>query len=143
MKKALVTLAVWDRFIRDFERFCHKGWKAYADNHGLDLIVLDAALDDSPRARSRSEAWQKCLVMSHPKARIYDQIAWVDADILINPKSPDIFASVPVELVGAVDAYATPTAEDHRIGLERLYKHWTAHGIDFIDNLSATDFHAR
>jgi hypothetical protein len=56
MKKALVTLAVGDRFITDFQRFCHEGWKTYADSHGLDLIVLDTALDDSPRARSRSVA---------------------------------------------------------------------------------------
>jgi hypothetical protein len=67
----------------------------------------------------------------------------VDADILINPRSPDIFDSVPPELVGAVDAYATPTAEDHRMGLERLYDHWSARGIEFINNLSATDFHAQ
>jgi len=141
MKKALVTLTIGDRYLTNYKTFCHNSWSAYAQKNGLDLIVIPNSIDDSLRSKSRSPAWQKCLILSHKDVKEYDQVAWVDSDILINPTSPNIFKKVPIEMIGAVDSYATPNSEDHRIGLERLYEYWSNHGIDFVNNISATDYH--
>ena len=141
MKKALVTLAIGERYLANFKRYCHESWSKYAKQHNLDVVVIDRPIDDSPRAQSRNPAWQKCLILSHPDVKSYDQVAWVDSDILINPTSPSVFENVPQEMIGAVDKYATPNVEDHRIWLEQLYEYWTENGIDFINNISPTDYH--
>ena len=141
MKKALVTLAIGDRYLANFKRYCHESWSKYAKQHNLDVVVIDRAIDDSPRAKSRNPAWQKCLILSHPNVKPYDQVTWVDSDILINPTSPSVFENVPLDMIGAVDKYATPNVEDHRIWLEQIYEYWTEEGIDFINNISPTDYH--
>lgn len=141
MRKALVTLAIGKKYIRRFSKSCRHLWKDYAEKNNFDLIVITEALDNSPKAQSRSPAWQKCLILSNPDIQRYDRVVWVDSDILINPGSPDICKNVPIDKVGAVDSYATPNREDYRLVLERLYEHWSRNGIPFINELTATDFH--
>ena len=143
MKRALVTLAVGERYLRMFDRYCRDLWEAYADRHRMDLVVLSRALDDSPRARSRSASWQKCLVLSAPEITSYEQVVWTDADVLINPESPDVAQDVPVDRIGAVDEYATPTREDYEILLRRKYAQWSASGIPYVSNLTPTEYHAQ
>jgi hypothetical protein len=141
MKKALVTLAIGSKHLSNFKNFCYDSWNTYAQKHNLDLVVITNPLDVSPRAQSRSPAWQKSLILSQQEVREYTQVAWVDSDILINPQSPNIFDDVPIEMIGAVDMYAAPNSEDYRISLERLYEYWSKNGVKFINNISATDFH--
>lgn len=141
MKRAIVTLAVGERFQSAFERYCRANWTQYAHKYGLGLIVLTEPLDHSERARRRSVSWQKCLLLSQPAVRAYDQVAWLDADILISPRSPNVFDGVGPEQVGAVDAYSTPNPEDARLGLERLYERYAAHRIPFVSNLTAAEYH--
>lgn len=139
---AIVTLAVGDSFAERWERRCAPNWKAYAERHGYDVICLTETLDDSRRGRSRSPAWQKCLVLSQPFAREYERIVWIDADVLINPSAPPITEGVPLDRVGAVDEYATPTRELHMLTLRKLYAHWDALGEPYVRNPSARDYYA-
>ena len=143
MKRALVTLAVGERYLQMFDRYCRGTWHAYAERHHMDLVVLPRALDDSPRAQSRSVSWQKCLVLSAPEIAPYEQVVWVDADILINPMSPDVGRDVPVDRIGAADEYATPTKEDYEILLRRKYAQWSAAGEPYISNLTPTEYHTQ
>lgn len=139
---ALVTLTLGRRYEEAWRRHCEPGWRAYADRHGYKVVQLTEPLDGSARASARSPAWQKCLVLEQPVAREFDRVVWIDADVAINPSAPPIAAGVPVELVGAVDEYSTPTPELHRRTLEKLYPHWRATGIDFVDNPTARDYYA-
>jgi hypothetical protein len=141
MKKAIVTLAIGKRYEAIFEQYCRSFWSQYADKHGFDVIVMTKHLDDSARSHSRSPAWQKCLILSQPNVQKYDQVVWVDSDILINPDSPDLTLEVPLDKIGAVDEYATPTKEDHYNTLKRLYNSWSQDGKEFVNNLTATAFH--
>src|SRR5512144_2432423 len=120
-RKALVTMAIGASFRRRWLGICRDNWRTYADRHGYDLICLDEPLDDSDRARRRSPAWQKCLILSQPFSRDYDRLVWVDLDILINPLAPDICQGVPIEKVGGVDEYSIPTPELHRRMLAKNY----------------------
>jgi hypothetical protein len=67
---------------------------------------------------------------------------WIDADVLINTKhSYDIIENVPIDKVGAVDAYAIPTREIFSIGIIRLYKQWRDNGIKYVDNLQPAQYY--
>ena len=102
-RAALVTLTLGDSFRWLWRRYCRPSWLAYAQRHGYDLICLDTLLDKSEAAAQWSVLWQKLLVLGQPFAAQYEQVVWVDADILIHPQAPAITAGVPVERVGAVD----------------------------------------
>lgn len=139
--KAIVTLAIGEDYQRQWRAVCRANWQEYADKHGYDLICIDKPLDDSERARRRSPAWQKCLVLSQDFSARYERIVWLDADILINhAQSPCVTSGVPVEKVGAVDAWATPTPDSARVALDRLYEYWG--DACTIRDYTARDFYA-
>jgi hypothetical protein len=107
-KNALVTLAVGPDYSERFERLCRRNWTAYAERHGLDIVVFKDALDTSERARRRSPAWQKCLVLGAPEVARYERVVWVDSDIVINPAAPSILDGVPPEKIGVTDEHRFP-----------------------------------
>ena len=119
-KQAIVTLAIGADYAERFERHCRANWTAYANRHGFDLIVITHPLDTSERARSRSPAWQKCLILGAPQVAGYDRVVWVDSDICINPAAPSILDGVPPELIGATDEHRFPSPEARQAILETI-----------------------
>lgn len=132
--QAIVTLAVGPAHGSRWRRWCEPGWRVYADRHDYDIVCIEEPLDTSDRARLRSPAWQKCLVLGHEVVARYERVAWVDADVVINPAAPSIMEGVPPDKVGAVDEFATPSPELHRRNLQKLYSFWEGAGIPFIRN---------
>jgi hypothetical protein len=103
--KAIVTIALGEKYLTTWRRVCEANWYAYAQKHGYDIVCIDAPLDPSARARQRSPSWQKCLILGQDAIRKYERVVWVDADILINVgAAPSIVEGVPVDKVGAVVA---------------------------------------
>jgi hypothetical protein len=141
-KTAIVTIATGPRHGPMWRDHCRRNWETYAQAHGYDVICIDEPLDRSPRAESRSPTWQKCLVLGQPFAEQYEQIVWMDADMLINPAAPPVAACVPLDRIGAVDEFAMPTPELYREALRKLYRHWEATGMTFIRNETPHEFHA-
>lgn len=140
-KNAIVTLAIGKRYLTNWTNLCAPGWRAYGEKHGYDVICIERPLDDSPRARQRSPAWQKCLVLSQEFSGKYERIIWIDADILINPRqAPRVDAGVPPENVGAVELWAEPTAALYRQMLSRLFEYW---GPVAILNYSAKAYYTQ
>ena len=133
-RKAIVTLAVGAEFRRRWNEACSQNWSRYAARHGYDIICIDEPLDTSERARLRSPAWQKCLVLGQPFSARYDRIVWVDSDILISPDAPDVSVGVPADKVGAVDEFGIPSPELHRLVRLKDYARWRRSGVPFIDN---------
>jgi hypothetical protein len=125
--KAIVTLVIGKHYRDRWNKLCANNWQRYADQHGYDLICIDEPLDDSPRAQSRSAAWQKCLILGDQRVHKYDRVVWIDSDILINPNSPCIFSDVPEDKVGAVDMFARLNellpGKDYRL-VDRHAKFW-------------------
>lgn len=122
--KAIVTLAIGSH-ATTWKNICKTNWETYAKRYGYDLICLDHALDTSIRALKRSPAWQKCLILSQSWSNQYDQLVWIDADILINlSTAPSIVEGVPFNKVGAVDQYSIPTPETYPHALNRLFYYW-------------------
>jgi hypothetical protein len=117
VKKAIATLVVGQAYLDTWTRICRKGWRAYGERHGYDLIVLDKALDTTPRAAARSPSWQKCLLLSQDWAKAYDRVVWVDSDILINPAAPSIVDGVPTDKIGVTDELVYPTPAERQAAI--------------------------
>ncbi len=140
--KTLVTLVVGDSYLEKFRGYCVNSWQEYAARHNYDLVVFDQPLDTSVRAANRSPAWQKCLVFGRPELQKYKQVAWVDADILINSATaPDLFETVPVDKVGAVESYGYPLTEEFKSKLKALYTYWNSQNLPHEEAFSAQEFY--
>ena len=118
-QKVIVTIAIGEKYVGSWKKYCQPNWQAYAHKYGYDLICLERPLDSSSRAQLRSPAWQKCLILSQGFASEYETVVWIDSDIILNDKAPDVATGVPASKVGAVDAY-----EFSEAFLKRCYKMW-------------------
>ncbi|MEL7640640.1 MAG: hypothetical protein AAGU21_13435 [Solidesulfovibrio sp.] len=143
MRRALVTLVVGEAYRRRFAAHAAPVLRAYAKAHGLSLVVLDRLLDDSDIGRSRSPAWQKCLIFRHPKLRACGQVAWLDADILVRPDAPSVFAGVAPEAFGAVDHFGSPTPEVFARARATIRDYQARHGITAADEATPRAFYGR
>jgi len=114
-KKALVTLAIGDRYVQMWEKYCKPTWEPYAKKHGYDLIVIKDLIDKTPREKTRSVHWQKILILEAEETQGYDDIVWVDSDIAFNiVTAPCIVDANNSDKVGAVlysQAYSTEMME--------------------------------
>jgi len=127
-KKAIVTLAIGSAYLDRFEQLCRRNWTAYTERHGFDLFVIQEPLDKSERARNRSPAWQKCLILGAPDIAGYERVVWVDSDIFLNPAAPSILDGVPMESIGVTDEHRFPTPEMRRTILRDIIAHAPADG---------------
>lgn len=142
--KALVTLAIGAKYLHAWRAFCQNNWRRYADLHGYDLIAINHPFDDSERAKRRSPAWQKCLVLSQDFARGYERIVWLDADILINiAAAPSIVEGIPPDKVGAVEEFSTPTRQLFLQAYERACEYWRSRGVNASFARTPADSYAR
>jgi hypothetical protein len=140
--RALVTLVVGRDYERDFERYCRNNWRAYAERHGYDLIIFDSPLDTSSRAANRAVYWQKNLILERAELARYEQIAWIDSDIVINAeRAPPVFGGVPVERIGAVDEYRVPDAQTYRKALAVSYLRARRLRQPFLHNPTPQDYY--
>jgi hypothetical protein len=141
--KAIVTLAIGKKYLTQWRQLCQLNWQKYADKHGYDLICIDTPLDSSERAQRRSPAWQKCLILSQDFSREYERIVWIDSDILINfIDAPCIVENVPVEKIGATNAYSSPTKALYSQILKRQYQYYEYCGDNPIINNTARDYYS-
>ncbi len=144
MKKAIVTITIGEKYEFLFKTYCKKNWEKYSQKFNYDLIVINHSLDITKRAKERSPAWQKLLILSQEWSKNYDQIVWIDSDVIINYEiAKDIASLVEKENFGAVDAYSIPSKETYRVFLQRQYKNWKRKGIDYIENLKAEEFYQK
>jgi len=100
-RNAIVCLALGNAYAEAFARRSYPRAKAYCEAIGADLIVFTSPLDVTERAQARSPAWQKLLVFTQPEVIKYENVCFIDSDILINPASPNIFDAA-ADTVGLV-----------------------------------------
>lgn len=84
----LVTIAIGERYLAEYNRLFRPSQQAYAARHGYDFKVITDWL--GPERDRNCISFQKILVASQPWSIDYDVIVFVDADIFINPEAPEI-----------------------------------------------------
>jgi len=139
-RNAIVTLAIGEKYLEPWKQECEANWKQYAEKYGYDLICLDQPLDTSERAQKRSASWQKCLILSQDFSSRYDQIVWIDSDILINNHAaPSIVDHVPKDKFGAVElfTYSKEAGSYGATSLARMFEFWK----DAVINPKAEDYY--
>lgn len=115
-RKALVTLLLGESYRRGWEAHYRPTWLTYAEKHGYDIVTIDDWIDPTPRGRERSPHWQKCLILEHPDVLGYDDVVWLDADILINPhRAPCIVGAHACERIGALSYNALNRSDGRRL----------------------------
>lgn len=144
MKKAIVTLTIGSKYEEMYNKYCKNNWQKYCEKFNYDLIVINKALDFSKRSNERSPAWQKLLILSQEWSKKYDQIVWIDSDVIINHRlAKDIILEVEKENFGAVDAYSIPSKEIYNISLKRAYENYKLNGIKYIENLNPEEYYTK
>ena len=144
MKKAIVTITLGTKYEKMFNNYCRNNWKIYSEKYGYELIVINKYLDNSKRAKSRSPAWQKLLILSQEWSKNYDQIIWIDSDVIINYKrAKDISPQVEINNFGAVDEFSIPSKELHYLAMKKQYDFWKEKNIEFIENLTPGQYYKK
>jgi hypothetical protein len=93
-ERAIVTIVIGDDYQYVWRVLSQDSWEKYGKKFGYDIIVIKEALDSSERARGRSPAWQKLLILNQEWSCSYKNIVWIDADIIISDTAFDIGLSV-------------------------------------------------
>lgn len=124
--RAIVTIALGAQYLARWRALVEANFRAYAERHGYDAILVAGHLDRSWRALKRSAAWQKCLILSQPWSQAYERIVWIDADCVPKASAPDISDDVPVECVGANTVFEQLSDVELEILVERQYGFRTA-----------------
>ncbi|OQY97258.1 MAG: hypothetical protein B6D41_03890 [Chloroflexi bacterium UTCFX4] len=139
--QALVTLAPEGKDFDTWQKYCEQNWREYAERCGYDLMVLTQPLDSSERARTRKYAWQKCLLLEQEWASQYEQIVWLEPNILINPTTPSIAQGVPLERVGAVTYFSNPSRVFFVQANRRGAEYWVRHRANTLYENSPREYY--
>jgi len=144
-KKALVTLAIGERYLQLYEKYCKPTWEPYAEKHGYDIIVIKDWLDTSPRNNARLPHWQKLLILEAEETQGYDHIVWIDTDISINFQTAPciVEANNTSDKVGVVRYNETYSAEMIDGGFARTIKQNINTEISKVGEMSFSDRYVR
>lgn len=142
--KALVTACFGDKYMGMYNEYCKNNWQKYADKHGLDVVVVKDFMDKSSYGMSRPLYWQKLLVLEHEDVRSYDQVVFMDTDIVINvDTAPNVFDAVAPNRIAAVESYSNPSKDIYKEVLARMYAFWEKNGQPYIDNKTGREFYEK
>jgi hypothetical protein len=113
MKVLLVTIAVGEKYLEEYNNLFRQSQENYALKHGYDFkVITDFLIKDEEDKLTCNISMNKFLLCSQSWSNDYDFIIFVDADILININSPSIHNYIDYEnCIGVVDEYSQPTKE--------------------------------
>ena len=103
MKRALVTFGVGEH--EELLELALPGFAEYADRHGYDLLTRP------PRLLTRPASWGKLLVVLGAFDHGYEEVLWLDDDVLILDRSEDVADEVPEEAWHAITLLRTREGE--------------------------------
>ena len=111
MKKLFVTLSIGDKYVKEYESLFAPSQRAYAKKFDYDFKIIDEFIYKKI-PHNDTISFNKILAFCQEWSEQYDYIAFVDADIFINPDSPDLIDNLSDKTkVGVVDEYSQPTKD--------------------------------
>ena len=92
-KDYIVTIAIGDKYLTDWEKFAFPFWTSYCKKYGLGLIVICEDLMELGSVTWKKATWQKFLIGNYMKRYFphIERICYLDTDILISPLAPNVF----------------------------------------------------
>jgi hypothetical protein len=91
MKELVVTIAIGEKYLDNFNRHFRASQERFAKKIGRDYLVVDDWIENT----GKNPSWQKMLLFRHPAVKDYDRVAFFDADIYLTKDAADPFAEVP------------------------------------------------
>lgn len=111
MKVLLVSLAIGDKYINEYNELFYKSQYQYCQKHGYDFKLITKRLIGSIN-HPDNISFDKALMFSQPWSEEYDWVVFIDADILISPIAPAIHKHfLNKEKVYVADEYSQPNTE--------------------------------
>lgn len=129
MKCLLVTIAIGEKYLNEYNNLFYESQKNYAVKNGYDFKVITEFLDKKNQHDS-SISFNKILVCNQEWSNNYDFIIFIDADILININSPPIHNYIDYEgFIGIIDEYSQPSKE-RRLKIQKKMG-WETSAVDY------------
>lgn len=101
--KAIFTILYGEKYVSQWKTYAEASWRAYAQKHGYDIILVTSPIQQRHDLSFRAIHWQKLFIASHPDARKYEKIVFLDSDIIINyHRAPCIVSANNSDKIGAV-----------------------------------------
>jgi hypothetical protein len=124
-KKTIVTLAIGEKYLNNWKTYCKPTWEAYAAKYNYEIIVVDKPIKQLHEEKIRPLHWQKLFIFSHPEVSNYENVVFLDADIMINHhRAPCIVEAnkrIDETRIGAVafDRYLDDDLNAYIIGIRK------------------------
>lgn len=92
-RNCLVTVAIGDTYLQQWQQHALKSWMAYAEKYDLGIFALTESLYPEQNPKWKKPNWQKLLIGRELLKQELDVnfACFLDTDILISPLSPNIF----------------------------------------------------
>lgn len=96
----VVSIVIGEAYLENFNRMSRARLEAYCARHGYDLKLITDPIRELP---GKKFTWQKLLLPECPWWRDYDQMCFLDSDILIAKDAPALPVIPPGKLGGVPD----------------------------------------
>jgi len=111
MKVLLLTIAIGEKYIQEYNILFKPSQEAYALKHGYDFKIITDYLDKTVTNNLNTILFNKYLICDQKWSSQYDFIVYVDADVYIRINAPPIHTFIENECIGVIDEYTQPTKE--------------------------------
>lgn len=110
MKCAVVTVAVGEKYLKEYNQLFRANTEDYCKRNGYDFHVITDYIFEDPKYRQPVFVdIMKWTIAYAPQFQMYDRIAIVDADILITPNCPPLESLDLKDTIGVVNEYTQPS----------------------------------
>jgi len=109
----IVSLQIGEHHANWWKLAFRRSWMAYAERHGYDLFLIDRPLEGGATTSIPEIKFEKFRLLRWPELQGYEQVLFLDADILLTDGAPCICSRVPRGKVGAVSQVRIPFRDWH------------------------------
>jgi hypothetical protein len=111
MKVGIFTICIGESYRKNYELVFKSSVEKYCEKYGYDLNVLTDFIGDEKYRNNSYISFMKMIVPYSEKAKEYDLIMVLDADIIVNIDSPSFHNIDFNNKIGIVDEYQQPSYE--------------------------------